>query len=68
MGKLIVLGARDTPAGAVPVPVSDEVLGLDAAFEVTVKKADAAPAVMGWKVTLMLQDADGASGETQVLP
>jgi hypothetical protein len=60
-------GERFAMGAVTPVPVSEIVCGLLAALSTKVTEPTALPAVVGVKVTLMVQSPPAATGELQVL-
>ena len=67
VAKVTLAGERLAMGAVTPVPVSEIVCGLLAALSVKVTEPTALPAVVGVKVTLMVQIPPAATGEPQVL-
>jgi hypothetical protein len=67
VANVTVAGERFAMGAATPVPVSEIVCGLLPALSTKVTEPTALPAVVGVKVTLMVQIPPAATDEPQVL-
>jgi hypothetical protein len=67
VANVTLAGERFATGAVTPVPVSEIVCGLLAALSTKVTEPTALPAVVGVKVTLMVQIPPEATGATQVL-